>query len=340
MWQVYGQDHILRQLEGSLQQGRPAHAYMLVGPPHVGKMTLALNLAQGANCLQGPGVPCGDCNQCVRIAQGLHADVRIVSVGSSGSDGPTRTAIGIGDVKEVMRQVNLKPFEGACSVIIFETADSMSEEAANALLKTLEEPPPQVMILLLTTNEEAVLPTIRSRCQPLLLMTLAKDKLEGRLVEEHQASLEDADKLARLSRGCLGWAINALNGEDRALERRDEELDHLNEICQSDLAERFKFANDLATLFYKDRTAAKESLFLWLRWWRDLLLIKEGGEEYVNNADRLTELRLQATQLMTSQIVLFIKSLLATLQALDQNASARLALEVLMLDLPASAVPA
>ena len=340
MWQIYGQDHILRQLESSLRQGRPAHAYMLVGPPHVGKMTLALNLAQGVNCLLGPGVPCGECSQCVRIAQGLHSDVRIVSVSSSGSDGPTRTTIGIDDVKEVTRQVNLKPFEGACSVIIFETADSMSEEAANALLKTLEEPPPQVLILLLTTNEEAILPTIRSRCQPLLLMTLAKDKLVSRLVEEHQVSLEEADKLARLSRGCLGWAINALNDADKVLERRGEELDGLNEVCQSGLAERFKFANDLATIFYKDRTTAKESLFLWLRWWRDLLLIKEGGEEYVNNLDRLTGLRIQATQLTTSQIVFFIKSLLATLQALDQNASARLALEVLMLDLPAAAVPA
>ena len=75
MWQVYGQDHILKQLEPSLKQGRLAHAYLLVGPPHVGKMTLALNLAQSLNCLEGPGIPCGSCVQCVRIARGQHADV-------------------------------------------------------------------------------------------------------------------------------------------------------------------------------------------------------------------------------------------------------------------------
>ena len=340
MWQVYGQDHILRQLDGSLKQGRPAHAYMLVGPRHVGKMTLALNLAQAVNCSQDPAAPCRECNQCLRIAQGLHADVRILSVGRTDSEGPTRTAIGIDDVKEVLREVNLKPFEGACRVIIFETADLMSEEAANALLKTLEEPPEQALILLLTANEEAVLPTIRSRCQRLLLLTLAKEKLEEYLVEEHQASAEDADRLARLSRGCPGWAISALHDTDSMLQRRDEELDRLNEICGSGLAERFSFANDLANRFYKDRNMAKESLFLWLRWWRDLLLIKEGGEEYVINADRLTELRLEATRLTTSQIFHFIKRLLDTLEALDRNASARLTLEVLMLDLPASAVPA
>ena len=338
MWQVYGQDHILRQLEGSLKQGRPAHAYMLVGPRHVGKMTLALNLAQAVNCLQDPAAPCGECNQCLRIVQSLHSDVRTVSVGRSDSDGPARTAIGIDDVKEVLREVNLKPFEGACRVIIFEDADLMSEEAANALLKTLEEPPQQALILLLTANEEVVLPTIRSRCQRLLLLTLAKDKLEKYLVEEHQASAEDAGQLARLSRGCPGWAISALHGTEGMLENRIEELDRLNEICGSGLAERFRFANDLANLFYKDRNTAKESLYVWLRWWRDLLLIKEGGEEYVINADRLTELRLEATHLTTSQIFHFIKRLMETLEALDRNASARLTLEVLMLDLPVPAV--
>lgn len=340
MWQVHGQDHILGQLEGLLRAGRIAHAYLLVGPPHVGKMTLALQLAQSVNCLQGPGAPCGDCNQCVRIVQGLHADVRVVAVGRNDADTSTRTLVGIDDVKEVMRQVNLKPFEGACTVIIFETADSMSEEAANALLKTLEEPPPQVLILLLTASEEAILPTLRSRCQRLLLLPSAKEQIEQQLVELLKASPVEADKLARLSRGCFGWAVNALNGEEGLLEQREEELDRVNEIFRSGLETRFGFANELATLFYKDRNGAKEALYVWLRWWRDLLLVKEGSEEYVLNIDRLDALRLQATQLTTPQIIQFIKRMVETLGSLDRNASARLALEVLMLDLPAAGVPA
>ena len=340
MWQVYGQDHILGQLEGSLRQGRPAHAYLLVGPSHVGKMTLARNLAQSVNCLHGPGAPCGECDQCVRVARGHHADVRIVAVGRGEPEGPARTVIGIGDVKEVLRQVNLKPFEGACSVVIFDTADLMSEEAANALLKTLEEPPPQVLILLLTANEEAVLPTIRSRCRRLLLLPLPKDAMADRLVRDHQADPEEAERLSRLSRGCLGWAITALEDGDGLLKQREEELDRLNEACRSGLAARFGYANELAALFSKDRGAARESLYLWLRWWRDLLLMKEGGEEYVHNTDRQTELLLQASRLNTAQIVRFVKRLLETLEALDRNASARLALEVLMLDLPTVAAAA
>lgn len=88
---MYGQDHILRQLQQSLKQGRMAHAYLLVGPPHVGKMTLALNLAQGVNCLHPPvevslapdfgALSCGSCVQCTRIAAGHHADVLVTGVG-------------------------------------------------------------------------------------------------------------------------------------------------------------------------------------------------------------------------------------------------------------------
>ena len=337
MWQVYGQDHLLAQLEASLKQGRQAHAYLLVGPPHVGKMTLALNLAQSVNCLQGPGAPCGQCVQCTRIKLGHHADVRILSLGQGDPEGPSRTVIGISDVKEILRQVHLKPFEGTSSVIIIDSAELMSEEAANAILKTLEEPPPQVLILLLTTDEESMLATIRSRCRRLVLLPLAKDKMVDMLIAERQASTQDAELLARLSRGCLGWAINALDVGGGTLEQRDEELATLIETCQSSLEMRFNYASELAGLFYRDREAVKQSLYFWLRWWRDLLLIKEGGEIYIHNTDRQTELRLQASQLSTAEIVGFIKILLETLEALVRNASARLALEVLMLGLPTTA---
>ncbi len=81
MWTIFGQDHLLKRLEPSLRQRRQSHAYLLSGPPHVGKMALAINLAQAVNCLEGPGVPCGSCSQCTRIAQGRHADIRTLAPG-------------------------------------------------------------------------------------------------------------------------------------------------------------------------------------------------------------------------------------------------------------------
>jgi DNA polymerase-3 subunit delta' len=252
-------------------------------------------------------------------------------------NGPTRTVIGIADVKEALHQVNLKPYEGDCTVIIFDGAESMSEEAANALLKVLEEPPPQVLILLLTSNEEALLSTIKSRCRRLGLLTVAREKIIERLQAEHGTSPELAERLARLSRGCLGWAINAAR-DSQVLEQREADLEQIGEICRSTLEERFSYAAELANRFSRDRDSTREILYLWLGWWRDLVLIKEGAEQYVQNLEQLGQLRLQATGLTTSQIMGFIKALQATLEALDSNANPRLALEVLILSLPAAKV--
>ena len=339
MWNIYGQDHLLRQLEPALKLGRLAHAYLLAGPPHVGKMALAIALAQGVNCLSGPGAPCGACNQCRRIAQGLHADVRVISVAQGGGArtgrdaGAARTLITIDDVREVQRQVSLKPYEGACIVIIFDGAEAMSLDAANALLKTLEEPPPQVLLLLLTANEEALLSTIRSRCRTLTLLPAAKAQVVARLTSEHKASGEQAERLARLSRGCLGWALTALADPAR-LEQQEAEMEQVRETCQSGLEERFSYAAELATRFPRDRESVRGSLYLWLRWWRDLLLVKEGADAYVQDPEHLTTLRLQAAQLTTGQVVGSINALVQSLEALDRNASPRLTLEVLMLRLP------
>ena len=373
MWQVYGQDHILRELEPSLRQGRAAHAYLLVGPPQVGKMTLALDLARSVNCLQGPGVPCGSCSQCARIGLGQHAGVRTVAVPRGDPDEPTHTVIGanavktvavhrgdpdeptrpdsiegprrsratvigIDAIKGVLHQVHLKPYEGNCTVIIFDRAEQMSDDAANALLKTLEEPPPQVMLLLLTADEEALLTTIRSRCRRLLLRPVSKGLMVERLVASHGVDPDRAEWLARFARGCPGWAVAALAEGEGLLESRGAHLARLMEMCESGLEARFSFANDLAFLFSRDREAVRQVFYLWLRWWRDLLLIKEGAEVYVHNEDRITELRLQASRLATAQVVGFIKRLVETLEALDRNASPRLALEVMMLDLPTTAV--
>ncbi|MBM3942348.1 MAG: DNA polymerase III subunit delta' [SAR202 cluster bacterium] len=334
MWPIHGQDHLLRQLEPALTQGRLAHAYLLAGPPHVGKMALALALAQAVNCLAGLGAPCGSCTQCRRIALGQHADVRVVGVGQGQDGGPTRTVIGIGDVREALRQASLKPYEGKCTVIIFDGAEAMSAEAANALLKTLEEPPPQVLLLLLTTDADSLLPTIRSRCRSLDLRPLAKHQVAAALAARPQTSPEQAERLARLSRGCLGWAFNALTDPDY-LEQREAELEQVRQICQAGLEGRFSYAADLAARFSRDREPARATLYLWLRWWRDLLLVKEGVEAYVQDQERLSELRLQAAQLTTPQVVEFIKALYQSLDALERNASPRLAMEVLMLKVPA-----
>ncbi|MCI0847290.1 MAG: DNA polymerase III subunit delta', partial [Chloroflexi bacterium] len=303
---------------------------------HVGKMAMAINLSQAVNCLEGPGAPCGTCTQCTRIAAGLHADISILIPGQGEEGRSPKTVIGIDAIKELIHRVSLNPYEGSSSVVIIDGAESMSDDAANALLKTLEEPPPQVMFLLLTANEGAVLPTIRSRCQSMVLVPLSRDAMVQRLVSGHQTTPEQAEHLFRLSRGCLGWAMGALD-DAQVLEQRQADLERMQETLDAGLETRFTYANEIATLFGSDRDAAKDLLALWLRWWRDLLLIKEGAEEFLHNADYSDSLRNQASGLSTAEIVQFINRLMQTLSNLDSNVNPRLAMEVMMLNLPIEA---
>ena len=337
-WQTLGQDHIIARLQPALERGRAAHAYLLTGPPRCGKLTLAREVAQAVNCLAGPGAPCGECGQCRRIAAGRHADIRLVDIEFSRQvEGrETVSAITIGAIRELERTVNLNPFEGARTVIIIDGAGAMTPEAANALLKTLEEPPPGVLFLLLATDEEALLTTIRSRCQTLPLLPMPRRDLMQYLLGQtgpdgRPVSEAEADLLCRLSRGCLGWAINALN-DPQLLDQRQADLERLRETAAAGLDARFAYATEVATLFSANRPAARELLSQWLRWWRDLLLIKNNAPEYLHNADQSQHLHAHAAALTTPQIANFIRRLQTTMTALDANASPRLALETLLLN--------
>ena len=332
-WRTLGQDHLLARLQPALEQGRESHAYLLTGPPHVGKLTLAREVAQAVNCLQGPGSPCGQCVHCQRIADGLHADVRVVDFEFTRKvEGRENvTAITINAIRELERTVNLNPFEGSRTVIIIDGAGSMTVDASNALLKTLEEPPPGVLFLLLADDEDILLSTIRSRCQAMTLLPMSRREMLHYLTQQRGVSEDEADILYRLSRGCLGWALLALE-DPQLLEQRQADLERMREAVAAGLDARFAYANEIASLFSSNRAAARELLALWLRWWRDLLLVKEGADEYLHNADQADSVRVHAATLTTAQIAAFIRRLLDTMAALDANASPRLALETLMLN--------
>jgi len=339
MWQVVGQDRAISLLQRSLEKEALAHAYFLVGPPHVGKMTLALDLAKAINC-DAAEPPCGECTACRRIASGKHADVQIIGLTGDGDSAEARsqTEISIDQIRQMQHSACLPPFEGRYKVFIIEGAELLSNEAANCLLKTLEEPEEKVVFLLLTAREELLPATIVSRCQRLELPPLAVGEVEAALNSRWAVEQERARLLARLCHGRLGWALLAAP-DDSWLKERSERMEQLlGVIDTADYEGRLEYAVQLASQFNKNRGSAQEILDLWLDWWHDLLLVKIGCVEAITNVDVSAVLEQRAKDYSLAEIKSFISAIQSVGNQLKQNANPQLVFEVLMLSIPGRGV--
>ncbi len=327
MWQVTGHSRATGLLRRSLASGQLSHAYLFVGPAHVGKLTLALDLARAVNC-SSEDPPCQQCAPCRRIAAARHPDVHLLNLLSV-----EKKNIGVRQVDQMQAAIHLPPFEGRCKVFIVDGAEMLSHEAANSLLKPLEEPPPRVLIILLTARESDLLPTIASRCQRVELRPLPTAMVREALIARHQAAPDRADLLARLSGGRPGWAIRALEDQE-VLAEREQQMADFARLCGAGTHERLAYAAGLAAIFGKGRDRALQALSAWQQWWRDVMLIQCGGARWIVNIDQEEALRRQAEAVTPGSIRGFLRAISGTVRDLERNASPRLALEVLLLNLP------
>ncbi len=322
-WTTPADEDAVGLLDRSIQQGRLAHAWLLTGPAGVGGLALAREFAKALLCDAEQGRPCGECRQCQRVASGHHADVMVISPTGTGS-------IGIEAARDLQAAANLQPYEAAGRVIIIDDADTLTREAANALLKGLEEPHPNVTLILVTANDEAILDTIRSRCQIVPLRPIPFDQVAETL-RENGADDEEANRLAKLSGGRLEYALSLL-ADTAPLDARHAALDDILAVRGEPVADRLRRAGRMAENFYADRQQLLARLEAWASIWRDALVVAANAPEDVTDPDDIERIREIGISLSEAQSVL--NETLFTMQALRQNANARLALESYLLSLP------
>ena len=318
--QVVGHRWAIELLNRQIEHGHMPQALLIAGPLHVGKSTLARFVAQSLNC-QGAERPCGRCVSCRKISSGNHPDVRIFDQ----DDEPIK----IEQVRELQRELALSPYESSYRIALLCNFERATTSAANALLKTLEEPAGPVVLILTATDPSKLLPTIVSRCQILTLRPLPQPEILAALQTRWQAAPEQAELLAQLAAGRLGWAVRAL-ADDDFLARREQQLQDLLALLRQSRAERLAYAQQLS----RDLNTIKELLTLWLTIWRDLLLVQSCSQVRLVNLDWQQTLAKVAGQVQFSQTIATVVTLRRALKNLEHNVNPRLNLELVLLKLP------
>ncbi len=325
MRELLGQPRLLQRLGERLTGGEASHAYLISGPRSIGKHALALRMAQTLLCEASPQPGgCGSCLACRKIERGTHPDVLVIEKLAE------RERISIDQIREMARDLALRPLEGRRRVVIIDDAAELSPDAQHSVLKTLEEPPSHAVLLIVTRTPQGIEETIVSRCQPLALRPVATERLR-RLVEQRSGDAELAALVAPLAQGRPGLALT-LAGDARERERRLAMLDELFTLVGARLIERFGWASRAAQDAAKDRAALGERLTLWLELLRDASVA--GTRVAALHPDRAARSSRLAELAGAQQLASLAELITRLRDDLDRNSNARTALELLMLRLP------
>jgi DNA polymerase-3 subunit delta' len=341
-WGIIGHSWAVDFLRRSLQGNRGSHAYLISGPASVGKALLALRLAQALNCEQHRGDPCRTCRSCKRIEHGNHPDVRIAGMASQAAglkpdEAARQRDLKIDTVRAWQGDISLRPYEGQQRVFILHDAERLTEAAANAMLKTLEEPPPYATIVLVANTSGDLMPTIVSRCQPIKLRPVPRADLDEALRTRYNLAPEDAKLLVAWSGGRPGWAIRMI-GAPEELETRQAQLEALVALHTQPRSAGFRWAEERAKEYRGGEQAQVIALLeLWQSWWRDVLMVAAGCSEAIMHIDRQSALQRDANTFPISDIYRFVRRLDDAVRQLRENVNPQLALENLFLHLPGRA---
>lgn len=264
-----GNQKIIERLRRKLREGRFPHGLVFSGPEGVGKRTCALMLAKALNCRNAqPGDFCDVCTSCRRIDSGVHPDVRLIAVEEDA------TQIKIAQVRQLLTILALQPLEGKNKVFIIDPAELVNAEAANALLKGLEEPPENTFFILITVNVHEMLITVRSRCQVYHFSPLTLDEIR-------QNGLTD-ELTIRWSQGSIGRA--RVLDIPRLKSEREIIMDFLETVLGAK-EEQFQDLLGVSAEIGRAKQEFESRLAILAVLVADILYITEGAPQKVVNVD-------------------------------------------------------
>jgi DNA polymerase-3 subunit delta' len=315
---IYGHEKKIEILKKTLAQKRTGHAYLFSGIPAIGKRTLALEFIKAINCERSESVSdsCGECASCRKIQHASHPDVFLVEAEGQ--------YIRIDSIREMQKRITCKPLEARMRSFIIDDADKMNDQAANALLKMLEEPSPSNILILVTARPYYLLSTIISRCQHMRFNPLDSEKVARFLISRMNMDNQKAILLASLSGGSIGNALE-LDKED-IVDYRNELLKLLSTTNREDPFSLIKFASFLG----QKKKEIRQGLNILNSFFRDVLVFKEiKQKEMLINQDNSSFIADFAARLSGEQILQNIAQVEKAGQILEQNVNKSLTLETM-----------
>tara|TARA_B100001750_G_C15506462_1_gene600699 strand:- start:1141 stop:2154 length:1014 start_codon:yes stop_codon:yes gene_type:complete len=332
MWETFGHDNVIDFFTKVLANERIGHAYLLSGQKHLGKFTFAMELAQAVNCLNSDR-PCKTCLQCTRISKRLHPDVRVLGGDQEMLISDNRH-ITIDEVRTVQVESSRKPFEGKSKVFILDNVESMTMEAGNALLKTLEEPPSQVLYILISTDISRVLETIISRCTVFEFAPVETKKIVDYFNQNlKQKPSIDLQYIAKISRGKIGWAMKAIE-EPNVLSTRESNLEALQSLITENVTKRLDYVEEILSDRTRSLKLAIEQIELWYELWRDVLVLVYNLPELLIYTKFTKNLKKVAGSLSAAEVIRCLKLTRSALDDLRQNHNIAITFERMLLNFP------
>lgn len=326
-----------RFLKNILKRGTIPHALLFTGIEGTGKEDAAMKFAMACNCIgtsaanqpetSVPGnnnsadLPCGICRSCGKIFSGNHPDFLRVS--------PAGSIIKIAQIRDLCNTLAMRPYEAKVRVVLISCASTMNKEAANALLKVLEEPPDSTIFILTADQPSDLLPTIVSRCQHIRFSPYKRDDLVEILGNQYDLKGDVAEIYASMAGGSLKKALSISGKSDNEINwisRRTWIFSELDKLPGSSAASQLAFAEKLSG----GKDLLKDSLEIMITYFRDLVIFKISPEK-IFNRDRYEYIRNTSAAFSLQSLLAKIEAIQTAQKKIASNAAVRLTMDTLIL---------
>lgn len=313
---MLGHQRVLDTLREAIKKNNVSHAYIFEGPDGIGRRETALSFSSMLLCQED--WPCGQCKSCQLFLNQSHPDFQEIY--------SEEKNIGVEDIRNILKALSIKPLYSKYKVFIINDADSMTVQAQNALLKSLEEPPSYVVFVLTVQSSAAITQTVRSRCQRILFNRLTDEEVYGILESDFGSKRSDWDFIVSYSDGVIGTAIDLVNSPQN-LQLREDILQAAEQLVLAPDADIF----GMYDIFEKNSDKIDYILRVMLLFFRDILMYKETTDySILINSDK-KDMIIRNNSIRLCGLIDCIKAIWNTKKVLEANVNFQLAIEVMLM---------